>query len=78
MKRFPFPLTYPQETLGILFYVFKCLYFIQCSTSPSSINHPLLCAQFLMLFHLTDNILSVNHSSKYLSWETLMSVIRTS
>ena len=35
-------------------YVFDCLYFTQCLTSFSSIDHLLqLCAQFLILFHLT-------------------------
>ena len=42
------------ETLQILTYVFNWLYFTQCLTSFSSINHPLrLHAQFLILFHLT-------------------------
>ena len=36
------------------FYVFKWLYFTQCLTSFSSIDNLLqLCAQFLILFHLT-------------------------
>ena len=35
-------------------YVFDLLYFTQCHTSFSSIDHLLqLCAQFLILFHLT-------------------------
>ena len=35
-------------------YVFGWLYFTQCLTSFSSLNHLLhLCAQFLILFHLT-------------------------
>ena len=35
-------------------YVFDWLYFIQCLTSFSCINHLLrLCALFLILFHLT-------------------------
>ena len=34
-------------------YVFDWLYFTQCLTSFSSIDHLQLCAQFLILFHLT-------------------------
>ena len=42
------------KTLKILTSVFDWLYFTQCLTSFSSINHLLhLCAQFLILFHLT-------------------------
>ena len=42
------------ETLQILIYVFDWLYFTQCLTSFSSIDHLLqLCAQFLILFHIT-------------------------
>ena len=38
----------------ILTYVFDWLYFTQCLTSFSSIDHLLcLCVQFLILFHLT-------------------------
>ena len=45
--------TYLQKTLQILIYVFDCLYFTQCLTSFSSINHVFhLHAQFLILFHL--------------------------
>ena len=46
--------THLQKTLHILTYVFDWLYYTQCLTSFSSINH-LLClyAQFLILFHLT-------------------------
>ena len=39
--------------LQILIYVFNWLYVTQCLTSFSSINHLLLCAQFFILFHLT-------------------------
>ena len=46
-------LPYLEKTLQILIYVFDWLYFTQCLTSFSSINHLLLCAQFLILFHLT-------------------------
>ena len=46
--------TYLLKTLQILTYVFDWLYFIQCLTSFSSINH-LLCLYtfFLILFYLT-------------------------
>ena len=46
--------TYLYENLRILTYVFDWLYFIQCLTSFSSIDHLLrLYARFLTLFHLT-------------------------
>ena len=43
-----------EETLQILTYVFDWLYYTQCITSFSSIDHR-LCryARFLILFHLT-------------------------
>ena len=45
---------YLWKTLQILIYVFDWLYFTQCLTSFSSIDHLLqLCARFLILFHLT-------------------------
>ena len=48
-----FARTYLQKTLQILNYVFDWIYFSQCCTSFSSINHLLrLCARFLILFHL--------------------------
>ena len=48
----------------ILTYVFDRLYFTQCLTSFSSIDH-LLCLDplFLILFHLTDEVLSINLSA---------------
>ena len=39
--------------MQILTYVFDLLYFTQCLTSFSSIDHLRLCARFLILFHLT-------------------------
>ena len=45
---------YVKEGLQILTYVFDLLYFIQCLTSSSSIDHLLRhYARFLTLFHLT-------------------------
>ena len=60
-------------------YVFDWLYFTQCHTSFSSIDHLLqLCAQFLILFHLTQTRLSRStHLLMFLSLETLTSIIRT-
>ena len=60
-------------------FVFDWLYFTQCPTSFSSIDHLLqLCAQFLVLFHLTYMRLSRSiHLLMFLSLETLTSVIRT-
>ena len=47
--------------LSILTYVFDWLFFTQCLTSSSSINHLLhLYAQFLILFHLTNEVLLTN------------------
>ena len=49
----PFAWDLSLETLQILLYVFDWLYFTQCLTSFSYINHlPQLCARFLILFHL--------------------------
>ena len=46
--------TYLQKTLRILTYVFEWLNYTQYLTPFSSINHLLcLCAQFLIIFHLT-------------------------
>ena len=43
---------------------FGLVYFTQCLTSFSSIDHLLHCyAQFLILFHLTDEVLSINPSA---------------
>ena len=57
--------------------VFDWLYFTQCLTFFSSINH-LAYAQFLILFHLTYMRFSRStHLLMWLSWETLTSIIRT-
>ena len=55
------------------------LYFTQCLTSFSSIDHFLChCAQFLILFHLTSMKFSRStHLLMFLSLETLMSIMRT-
>ena len=60
-------------------YVFDWLYFTQCLTSFSSIDHLLqLCAQFLILFHLTSMRFSQStHLLMVLSLETLTSITRT-
>ena len=60
-------------------YVFDWLYFTQCLTSFSSINHLLcLCAQILILFHLTQ-MRSLNQPiwKSIPSLETFTSIIRT-
>ena len=45
---------YLWKTLQILIYVFDWLYFTQCLTSFSSVDHLLyLCVWFFILFHLT-------------------------
>ena len=50
----PFARDLSLETLQILTYVFDLIYFTQCLTSFSSIDHLLRhYAQFLILFHLT-------------------------
>ena len=55
--------TYLYKTLHIFTYAFNWLYFTQCLTSFSCINHLLcLCVGFLILFHLTDEVLSINPS----------------
>ena len=58
---------------------FDWLYFTQCLTSFFSIDHLLcLCAQFLILFHLTEMRFSRStHLLMFLSLETLTSIIRT-
>ena len=57
---------------------FYWLYFTQCRTSFSSINHLLrLCSRFLILFHLTDEVLSINPSLMCLSLEIFTFIIRT-
>ena len=60
-------------------HVFDRLYFTQCLTSFSSIDHLLrLCAWFLILFHLKYMRLSQSTNLlMFLSSETLMSIIRT-
>ena len=60
-------------------YVFDWLYFTQCLTSFSSINHLLcLCAQILILFHLTQmRFPQSTHLLMFLSLENLTSIIRT-
>ena len=68
--------TYLWKTLQILTYVFDWLYFTKCLTSFSSINHLLgLCAQFLILFHLTWMRFSWStHMLMFLSLETLTTI----
>ena len=59
----PFAWYLSLEALQILTYVFEWLYFTQCFASFSSIDHLLrLCAQFLILFHLTQ-IFLINTSA---------------
>ena len=67
------------ETLQILTYVFDWLYFTQCLTSFYSVDHLLcLCAQFLILFHLTMMRFSRStHQLMFLSLEALTPIIRT-
>ena len=69
-----------QKTLQILTYVLDWLYFTQCLTSFSSIDHLLqLCARFLILFHLTQMRFSQStHLLMLLSLETLTPIKRTS
>ena len=52
-------------------YVFGWLYFTQCLTSFSFIDHLLhLCAQFLILYHQTDKVLSINPSANvFVFWD---------
>ena len=53
-----------RKLLWILTYVFNWLYFSQCLTSFSSSDHLLcLCAQFFILFHVTNYVLSINPST---------------
>ena len=71
--------TYLWKTLPILIYVFDWLYFTQCLTSFSSIDHLLqLCARVLILFHLTQMRFSRSTHLLFLSLDTLTSIIRTS
>ena len=64
--------------LQILTYVFDWVYFTQCLTSFSSINHLLwFCAWFLILFHVTYMPFSWSTHLLFLSFETLASIIRT-
>ena len=66
------------ETLQILTYVFDWLYFTQCLTFFYSVDHLCLCAQFLILFHLTMMRFSRStHQLMFLSLETLTPIIRT-
>ena len=47
-----------------LTYVLDWLYFTQCLTSFSSIDHLLrICTRLLILFHITDEVLSINPSA---------------
>ena len=56
--------TYLWKTLQILIYAFDCLYLTQRLTCFFSTNHLLqLCARFLILFHLPDEVLSINPSA---------------
>ena len=64
--------------LQILIYVFNWLYVTQCLTSFSSINHLLLCAQFFILFHLTQMRFSpLTHLLMCFSLETSTFIMRT-
>ena len=66
------------ENSAILTYVFDWLYFTQCLTSFSSIDH-LLCryAWFLILFHLTQRQFSQStHLLMCLSLKTLTSIFK--
>ena len=70
--------THLQKTLQILIYVFNWLYVTQCLTSFSSINHLLLCAQFFILFHLTQMRFSpLTHLLMCFSLETSTFIMRT-
>ena len=56
--------TYLWKTLTIFIYIFDWFYSIRYLTSFFYINHRLsLCAQVLMLFYLTDEVLSINPSA---------------
>ena len=70
-REFLLPVTCPIKSPRILIYIFDLLYFIQCLTIFSSINHcPLLCAQFLMEFHLRiDKVVSIYHSPNVFFFE---------
>ena len=78
-ERLPFARDSSLENLQILSYVFYQLYFTECLTSFSSIDHLLrLCARFLILFHLTQMRFSRStHLPMFLSLEALTSIIRT-
>ena len=71
--------TYMKKPLHVLIYVFDWLCLTHCLTSFSSINHLLrLCAQFLILFHLTQmKFSSSTYLLMFLSLETSTSIIRT-
>ena len=71
--------TYFRKTLQILACVFDWLYFTQCLTSLSSIDHLCcLCAVFLILFDLTQmRFFRSTHLLMFLSLETLTFIIRT-
>ena len=78
-ERLPFARDSSLENLQILSSVFYQLYFTECLTSFSSIDHLLrLCARFLILFHLTQMRFSRStHLPMFLSLEALTSIIRT-
>ena len=66
--------SYLYKTLQVLTYVSDRLYFTQCLTSFSSIDHLLqLCARFLILY----GALSIYPSAMCLSLKTLKTIIRT-
>ena len=66
--------SYLYKTLQVLTYVSDRLYFTQCLTSFSSIDHLLqLCARFLILY----GTLSIYPSAMCLSLKTLKTIIRT-
>ena len=75
----PFARDLSLENSSDSYYVFDWLYFTQCLTSFSSIDHLLQpCARFLILFHLTLMRFSRStHLLMFLSLETLTSIIRT-
>ena len=75
----PFAQDLSQKTLQILTYVFDWLYFTQCLTSFSCIDH--LLHRYTYFFDSIsfniDEVLSINPSAIVLSLETLASIIMT-
>ena len=75
----PFARDLPQENSAHYYLCFGWLYFNQCLTSFSSIDHLLrLYARFLILFYLTQmRFYRSTHLLTHLSLETLTSIIWT-